>query len=112
VAAGGGVVFETGKLDRIIARFSERAQQQIAGEALEIEALATANTVRVETGTMRPGWVARRITDLLWRVSNPVFYAVFHEFGTSRLAASPMLGPAVEVVRAKRRGRVRGLFRP
>lgn len=107
-----GVTFETRKLDQLIAHFSERAEKMIATEAMEVTAGAIANTTRVDTGTMRRGWRAVQLDRFRWRVGNSIFYAVFHEFGTSVLSAAPMLGPALEAVRRARPGRVRALFRP
>lgn len=107
-----GMTFETGRLDRIIARLGEKAEKLIAAEALDIQRRAMANTVRVDTGTMRRGWTAQRLDRFSWRVGNSVFYTPFHEFGTSRLSASPMLGPAVEAGRRGLPRLARALFRP
>jgi HK97 gp10 family phage protein len=106
------MTFETGRLDRIIAHLSERTERMIAEEAQDVVRGAMANTTRVDTGTMRRGWHAQRVGRFAWRVGTNVFYAVFHEFGTTRLSAAPMLGPAVEAVRRARVGRARRLFRP
>lgn len=110
--ASRGMTFETGRLDRIIARMSEKAEKLIAAQALDVQRRAMANTVRVDTGTMRRGWVAQRVDRYRWRVGNSVFYTPFHEFGTSRLSASPMLGPAVEAGRRTLPRLARDLFRP
>lgn len=107
-----GMTFETGRLDRIVARMSDKAERLIAAEAQDIARRAMTNTVRVDTGTMRRGWTAQRVDRFRWRVGNSVFYAPFHEFGTSRLSASPMLGPAVEAGRRSLPRLARDLFRP
>lgn len=106
------MTFETRRLDAIIARFSDRAERLVAEEAAEVAAGAVRNTVRIETGAMRRGWLASRIDRVRWRVGNAVPYTGFHEFGTSVLSATPMLGPAIEAVRRARPRRVQGLFRP
>lgn len=109
--ANQGMTFETKRLDGIIARLSSRAERLIAEEALAVVAGAMARTTRVDTGAMRRGWHAVKTGRFAWTVGTNVFYTIFHEFGTSRLSAAPMLGPAVEAVRRARPGRVRGLFR-
>lgn len=107
-----GVTFETGRLDRVIAQFDPKVERLIEVLTLDIERGATANTVRVDTGTMRRGWFHKRLGRLLWRVGNSVFYAPFHEYGTSRLSPSPMLGPAVEAARRRLPNLARALFKP
>lgn len=108
----GGVYLDTRTLDRIVARMPGRAERLVAELASDVANGARVNTVRIETGTMRRGWLAQRLDRLRWRVGNAVPYTVFHEFGTSVLSPSPMLGPALEDGRRTLRDRVRGLFRP
>jgi len=107
-----GLTFETQRLDRLIARMPEEAERFTELLAREAEREAIVRTVRVETGTMRRGWHAVRLERLLWRVGTSVPYAVFHEFGTSRLSATPMLGPAIEAARRMMPSLAKRLFKP
>lgn len=53
---------------------------------------------RVDTGQMRDGWKTRKAEGeggYAYEVYNEVPHVVFNEFGTTRLPAQPMLGPAV-----------------
>lgn len=58
---------------------------------------------RVRTGTMKKGW-KRKPFEFMgmkgWFIYNEVPYTVFNEFGTSRMAAQPMLRPALQEVKA------------
>lgn len=67
--------------------------------ATRVQGEAIVNTVRVDTGAMKGGWRLAQIGAGVWIVYNTQFYAIFHEYGTRYLSASPMLEPAVEVVR-------------
>lgn len=107
-----GITFETERLDRIIRLMTPEAEKLAQDVALAVAAAAKANTVRIDTGAMRRGWHASRLERFLWRVSAGVAYAIYHEFGTSKLAASPMLGPAVAAQREAFRRGVQRLFRP
>lgn len=53
---------------------------------------------RVDTGTMRGGWTTERINNFTRMVYNPVYYTIFHEYGTIYMSAQPMLQPAVAEV--------------
>lgn len=57
---------------------------------------AEINTVRVDTGAMKNGWLIETTGPLERTIYNAMDYAKFNEFGTSRMSASPMLTPAVE----------------
>lgn len=54
---------------------------------------------RVRTGKMRDGWQAEHGQEESV-VFNPVDYTIFNEWGTVRMSAQPMLGPAAEDERA------------
>lgn len=110
-AASRGVYLDMRRLDRIIDKMPERAEQLVATIANDVRTDAVVNTVRIETGTMRRGWVAQRLQRFLWRVGNRVYYSVFHEYGTTTLSPSPMLGPALERQRRLLPKLVRELFR-
>lgn len=49
---------------------------------------------RVRTGKMKKGWTRRR-TRGGYIVYDPVRYTVYNEFGTRKMSAKPMLGPAM-----------------
>lgn len=92
-----------------------RAADIVAETGLEIEAGAKQRS-RVRTGTMRRGWRFLRDNQggrrsLRGVVGNPVPYAPYHEFGTTRMPAQPMLIPEVELARPKFATRLAGLFK-
>ncbi len=75
-----------------------------ASDALVAEAVAvTANNIRFEaarrsrydTGNMRGGWQVDG-TKYEKRVFNNVHYTIYNEYGTVRMSAQPMLGPAID----------------
>ncbi len=56
---------------------------------------------RVDTGDMQKGWNRSKIgtgRNGGWRIYNTVPYTVHHEFGTVKMSAQPMLGPAMDEV--------------
>lgn len=53
---------------------------------------------RWDTGNMRGGWTSEKVNRFSRVVYNPVFYTIFHEYGTVNMSAQPMLGPAVDEV--------------
>lgn len=58
----------------------------------------------VDTGNLRRSITATGDgTD--WQVGTNVEYAVYQEFGTSRMRAQPFLGPALNAAKAKYGGR-------
>lgn len=75
-----------------------KAGQIVGKTAAEIEAAAKARS-RVDTGAMRAGWQSRMTSATSAEVTNPVEHAIYNEYGTARLAAQPMLGPASEAAR-------------
>lgn len=84
---------------RIADRLGAAADNATRIAAHDIQAHSMANTTRVDTGAMKNGWMVDQLSPGVWIVWNTQFYAVFHELGTYKLAASPMLVPAVETVR-------------
>jgi hypothetical protein len=81
--------------------------RQMPGRALNARKQAAENIVagcrtrsRVRTGAMRAGWHATHGIEMS-TVTDDVPWTVFNEYGTSRMSAQPMLGPASEEERAK-----------
>lgn len=72
--------------------------------ATQIQAESILNTSRVDTGAMKSGWRIAPLGAGVWIVYNTQSYAIFHEAGTYKLPASPMLVPAVETVLGSLRG--------
>lgn len=60
---------------------------------------------RVRTGEMRDGWRKEPAGDG-WIVANDVPYTFYNEYGTTKMAAQPMLHPASDEVA----GRIPGLY--
>lgn len=76
----------------------QRAGQVVRKTALDIEARAKA-AVPVDTGTLKNSIQAEQVEAFSWQVGTPVEYAPYVEYGTSRAAAQPYLGPAAEAAR-------------
>ncbi len=67
---------------------------------------------RVDTGQMQAGWVVAEVDDETSQVANPVEHSKYNEYGTSRMAAQPMLHPAVEAAREPFRRKIRDAYKP
>lgn len=79
----------------------ERAVSPLmARVAAEITADAAARS-RVDTGRMRRGWQSKASGRGYYSVLNGTPYVSYHEFGTRKMSAQPMLGPAVAAARAR-----------
>jgi hypothetical protein len=74
-----------------IAAGLERRLLEIGLEATHEIAEGAAERSRVDTGAMQAGWHSEG-----FEVTDPVPYTGFNERGTSKMAAQPMLGPAME----------------
>ena len=81
-------------LARVAAGLPSRADK--ATERVAQRALATARAAApVETGELRSGLKVTRHGDgMAVEVTN--YYATFQEFGTSKMAPNPFIGPAVD----------------
>lgn len=90
---------DTARLDRLRGEIGARAERVLDLVAADVQANAALNTRRVDTGAMKNGWRAARERPMQRIVSNTQEYAIYHEMGTRRMSASPMLIPAVERVR-------------
>lgn len=74
-----------------------RAIGEVTGEAVRI----AKDNSRVDTGAMQTGWTRRRVGEggkAGYRILNSVPYTVYNEFGTYKMSAQPMLGPAMDYV--------------
>ncbi len=65
--------------------------ERVASHAADEIARGAAARSRVDTGAMQAGWDVQGL-----RISDPVYYTRFHEYGTVKMTAQPMLGPAME----------------
>ena len=90
---------DTSKLDRLRGELGARAERVLDSAAADVQAHATQNTRRVDTGAMKNGWRVARERPFERTIYNVQEYAIYHEMGTAHMSASPMLVPAVEVVR-------------
>lgn len=85
-------------------RMRQRGGQVVATSARRIEAGAKQRAA-VDTGNMKNNIQAGQIKAFHWEVrvgwNAPVEYAVYVEYGTSRMAAQPFFTPACEVERPK-----------
>ena len=83
-----GLVSFTRNLERL-------AQDLLQKAAMDTASGASGRTVRVDTGTMKNSWSARNVGYLEWVTGSfGCEYAIYHELGTSRFPASPMLYPS------------------
>jgi len=82
----------------------QRGGQVVAQAARRIEAGAK-QRVPVDSGNLKSNIIAEQLAPSNWEVrcgiDEPVPYAVFVEFGTSRMAAQPFFTPAVEMERPR-----------
>lgn len=90
---------DTSKLDQLIGDLPRRAEIILTKRATQIQGTAERNTVRVDSSAMKNGWRVEQPGPLVRRIYNTQEYAIFHEWGTVKMSASPMLTPAVEQYR-------------
>lgn len=65
----------------------------VVGEMIKVEAQ---RIVPVHTGTLQRSIFHNKIAELTHEIGAAVFYAVFVEYGTSRMRAQPYLRPAIQ----------------
>lgn len=97
------------KLDNLAKSTQGIASQAASELSAEVVRLAKENS-RVDTGAMQAGWNRSKIGRGWkggYRIYNTVPYTVFNEFGTSKMSAQPMLGPALTEVEPEIPKRVR-----
>lgn len=90
------VVFDTFPERKTLLRAALPAELERA--AAEIAELATAASRVGPSGEMSQGWQHRMESPTKAVVYNDVWYSLFHEYGTVRMAAQPMARPAAEQV--------------
>lgn len=82
-------------LERLTENLERLAKDLLQKAAMDTAAGASSRTVRVDTGTMKNSWDAKNEGPLEWIVGSfGCDYAIYHELGTSRFGASPMLYPS------------------
>jgi HK97 gp10 family phage protein len=96
---GAGSVFLEDRIPEIIAT-AEAETQLATRDVAQFIVKGAKDRSRVDTGAMKDGWQARRApASKTYEVFNPVRYTIFHEIGTYKMPAQPMLAPAVEDAR-------------
>jgi HK97 gp10 family phage protein len=76
-----------------------KASAAVRKTAFDIEEGAKARS-RVDTGAMRSSWQTEVQGSLEARISAGVEYAIYNEYGTSRMSAQPMARPAAHQAEA------------
>lgn len=76
-----------------------KASAAVRKTALDIEGGAKARS-RVDTGAMQGSWNTQPTGQLSARVSAGVEYAIYNEYGTSKMSAQPMARPAAHEAEA------------
>lgn len=104
------IKLDTSKLDGISAGLEQRAEGILQRGATEIQGAAIQNTTRIDTGAMKSGWRVLQQKRLQRTIFNVQEYAIYHEMGTVRMSATPMLVPAVEQYRRKINDAWKALF--
>lgn len=74
-----------------------KAELVVAKTTMDVKGGAAARA-RIDTGAMQGGFTAE-IGGLNGRVESGPDYTVYNEFGTSKMAAQPMMVPAAEAAR-------------
>lgn len=86
------------RIPRIIASSGGKVALAVERTLARVE-LGAKKRSRVDTGTMRGGWEVEQSSPFEGMVVNRVVYTIFHEYGTHKMAAQPMLRPSVEEAR-------------
>lgn len=90
----------TSRIPAIVTASTGKASMIVQKTLHDIEGNAKQRTPpRVDTGQMMNGWTTTILGPFDGEVTNPVEYSIFHELGTERIPAHPMLAPAVEDAR-------------
>ena len=93
------VNLDTRKLDKLMGDARPRAEQILDRAAAQVQRNATVRTTRVDIGTMKAGWRWVATAPLKRVIYNTQEYALYHEMGTYKMAAEPVLRPSVDQVR-------------
>ena len=86
----------TAALVKSEAKVTEMASRAVAKTALDCEAAAK-RKAPVDTGALRNS-IGTSIAGLAAEIGPTVNYAPYQEYGTSRMAAQPYMGPALDEV--------------
>lgn len=70
-----------------------KASAAVRATAMAVETTAKQRS-RVDTGAMRGAWATEVQGALSARVANGQEYAIYNEYGTSKMSAQPMARPA------------------
>lgn len=95
------ISLDTAKLKQLRGDIPQRAEAILTRGATEIQAEATENTTRVDTGAMKNGWRVEQNAPYQRTIFNTQHYAIYWELGHRNFAPEPMLSPAVEKYRQK-----------
>jgi HK97 gp10 family phage protein len=87
-------------LPNLAANVRRAAHEAVLDAAAAITEEAKANAP-VKTGFLRDSILMRAVAEARAEVKAYASYAVFQEFGTSKMAAQPFFTPAIETVRAR-----------
>ncbi len=108
---------------RNLDKFAPRAMQKAAKKVLEEAVMVARKNSRVDTGAMQSGWkidsnagsagglsgagnIVKATDQAVWAIYNMTVnsygstYTEYHEYGTDRFEAQPMLAPAVDYINA------------
>lgn len=99
--AGGRIVFHDGALKALLEGPDGAVAKDLAKRAIRVERMAK-RLAPVDTGRLRASiaWqIERHHGRLSAVVGTNVEYAIYQEFGTSRMAAHPFLRPALAAAR-------------
>jgi len=103
------VTLDTKRLDAIIARLPAEAERLVRSGAAAVEARAVV-FAPVDTGALMNSIHNEKKDRMVYWVADGVEYGIYQELGTSRMAAQPFMGPAVEAIRPQYNASWRGLF--
>lgn len=88
------------RLPQVTEEIKATVDQLVRKASFDIEAQAKARAP-VDTGFLRSSIKAEPVAPRHWRVVAYAHYAIYQEFGTTRMPAQPFMRPALELVRAE-----------
>lgn len=103
------IKIDTKKLDTL-AKSTQGIAQHAAEEISKAVVQIAKDNSRVDTGRMQKGWSRQKIGKGKrggYRIFNTVPYTIYNEYGTIKMSAQPMLGPAMKQVESSIPSRVR-----
>lgn len=92
------VIKVSNRLPTLPGKLQKGARALVQETATEVRDGAKARS-RVDTGEMRDSWVSAMVGDTEAEVTNATPQAVFNEWGTVHMSASPMAHPAADAAR-------------